>query len=566
MKRWIILILLIFVFLGAVIFFLSRGAFNQAQVRLALEAPESIIAGQELEYKVKIENKNREELEDVKLTLFHPDDSIVLNEAGSPLNSTVQNFNLGILNPGETREINFKAIITGERGEIKRVRALLTYSPSNVRSVFEKEGQAATTISRLSIPLTLVGPPNVLPGQNVQLILDFRNETENELGDLRVVFIYPDKFNFQRAVPSPSRASNSWSIPSLKANEGKRITVEGAIFGFEGEAKRFTAVLQKKIGNEFFDFQKIETQLAIATPLLTADILINEQENYIARTGERLEYKLKFSNNSSHNFSAVELRARLAGEMFDFSTLETNGFFDQNTKTILWNAAVEPLLSNLGPGKVGEAKFRIKLRENFPNTFGLKEFFVKVNSTVETLSVPPDFELDKISATDELLTRVSSKVSFVSRAFYNDSQISNSGPVPPRVGQKTTYTVHWELINQGDDLVNAEVSSFLLPGITFENKTKIVPQNSELSYNPRTGKVNWTISTVPSRSGIASPKFEAVFQVGLIPGTNQVNRAVELLKESEFKAVDNFTKEVITLEQTGITIQSIIDSPGAVQP
>ena len=532
---------------------------------MGLEAPERASSGEEVEYKVIIENRNNFNLIGARLSFFYANDSIPLSEDGRPLDSLVNRFDLGVFESRSKKEFLFRALISGEKGEIKKTKVNFTYSPSNFRSVFQKSEEAATTISKISIPLILSAPPNVLSGQKIQVSLDLRNETENDFENLEVALSYPDGFNFIKAAPSASQGNNVFSLASLKAGEGTRVMVEGEISGFEKEGKKFTAVLKKKIAGRFFDFQKAQVLLLISSPLITADVLVNDSKDYIAKVGDRLKYIIRISNNSNNNFSALELTAKLEGQMFDFSGLKTNGFFDQNTKTILWNAAVEPLLANLSPNQSGEVSFEIGLRRDFPKVFA-KNYYLKVSSLIQTSSVPPDFDLDKISASADLVSRIHSKTDFTSRAFYNDSVFPNSGPVPPKVGQKTTYTIHWKIVNEGNDLTNVRIVSSLLPGISWEDKIKITPMQSDLDYDPDTGRVSWVIPTVPAGTGAVSPVFEAVFQVGITPSLNQVGQAPEILKEAVLEAVDNFTKENINLSQPPINTQAVSDSPGTVQP
>ncbi|MBI2003401.1 MAG: hypothetical protein HYS78_00230 [Parcubacteria group bacterium] len=565
MKRRVFIGLFVLLVLGTAVFLLYQSRFREGRVALTLEAPESASSGEEIEYKLTVENKNNFDLLDVGLSFFYPEGSVPLNEDGQPLNSLVNNLDLGVLESRGKKEFSFRAVISGEKGEVKKAKANLTYSPSSFRSVFQKSEEAGTSVSRVSVPLILSAPPSVLPGQSVQVSLDLRNETEEDLGDFQVVFSYPDGFSFKKAAPLPDEGTDIFNLYFLKAGEGVRISVEGEISGFEKEGKKFAAVLKKKIGGRYFDIQKAQTLLTVSSPLLAADVLVNDSKDFIAGTGDRLKYTVRFANNSNNNFSALELSAKLEGQLFDFSSIKTDGFFDQNTNTILWNAASTPLLSNLAPNQDGQVSFDVVLKNDFPRTFS-KNYSLKVSSLLQTSSVPPDFNLDRITASAELIIRVRAKTEFTSRAFYGDSVFPNSGPTPPKVGQKTTYAVHWKIINEGGDLTNVRITSFLLPGIVWENNSNVAPSQSEIRFDPSLGRVSWVIPTVPAGTGAISPVFEAVFQVGITPGVNQAGQAPEILKEAVLEAIDNFTKENVNLSQPGINTTAISDSPGTVQP
>ena len=547
--------LLIFLVLGLAIFLLYRSGFRENQVLLELEAPDEAAAGEEIEYLLLIENKNNFALEDVRLVFTYPEGAVPLDSEGEPSSSLINNLDLTELESHSKKEFILRAVLGGSKGEVKKAKANLSYAPSNLRSVFEKKAEAATIISRENLSLVFSGPPNILSGQTVQLSLDLRNETDQDFENLEANFSYPDGFLFKKSIPSFEQNSNFFRL-SLKKGEGVRISIEGEVSGFEKEAKRFTAVLRKKFGDEFFDFQKVELVLTVSTPLLSTEVSIGDSKEHLAGLGEKLNYKIKFANNSNDYFSALELRVKLEGELFDFATLKSSGFFDQNSRTILWNAGADSSLSSLAPNQKGEISFEIGLKKDFPKTFG-KNYSLKASSLIQTSSVPPDFGLDKISASGELITKVKSKTEFSSSAVYRDSVFSNSGPLLPQVGQKTTYTVHWKIINQGNDLSDIRVVSFILPGTSWENKFKLTPSQSEIRFDPSLGRITWLIPFVPAGTGVISPVFEAVFQVGITPSVNQAGQAIEILKERAFEAVDNFTKEKINLSQPGINTEVI---------
>lgn len=561
MKRRAIIGFFILLILVISVFLLYKSGFREGQVVLEIEAPEETVSGIEVEYKLVLENKNNFDLRDATLVFSYPEDSIPL-EGGQPFNSLKKTFDFDTFESRSRQDFSFKAILSGDKGQTKKAKAILTYSPSNLNSVFQKNAEASTTISEVIVSLDLSAPPGILSGQTVQISLDLRNESDEDLGDLQIIFAYPDGFSFIGANPVVSEDNNKFNLDSLEAGAGKRITIDGRITGFEKEGKRFTAVLRKKIGERFYDLQKAQILLTVSSPLLTTEISVNGGQNYTAELGENLKYTVKFSNNSNNHFSALELSVKLEGQMFDLASIKSDGFFDQNNRTILWNAAAVPALADLGPNQNGEVSFDVKLKNEFLKSFS-KDYSLKVGSFIQTSSVPPDFNLDKITASANLVSKIKAKTDFTVQAFYDDSVFSNSGPTPPQVGQKTTYTVHWKIINEGNDLTSVNVLSFLLPGITWENNFKTTPSQPNLSYNPSTGRLSWIIPTVPAGTGIVSPTFEAVFQVGITPSVNQVGQSPELIKEVSFEAVDNFTKEDIKLSRPAINTQAT-DSAGTV--
>lgn len=539
------------------VIFLFRSKFNERLVILNLSGPESVVSGQEVEYKLKIENRNKVNLNNLRLKIIYPSESLILEDSGEILTSLVKTISFERLLRGESKELSLKAIILGKPGEIKKIRALLDYQPANIRSDFEKSVEIGSTISKSSIPMILIAPKNALSDQQVQIVLDYRNSTDVDWNDLRLQFIFPDGFVFKDSSPELSGPDFILDIPKLKSNQGDRVVINGKISGFERENKEFRAVLQKKIGDKFFDFEKASNSIVISRSFIDLEVFVNDQKDYLAQSGDKLKYIIRFRNNSKYDFLGLELKAVLEGEMFDFTTLKTNGYFDQSSKEILWNAASNPILGNLRANQEGEVLFNINLKKDFPQGFGSKNFSIKVKAILETLSVPPDFGLDKISVSKSLITKIRGGVIFSAQILFEDPDFPiNSGPFPPKVGQKTTYTIHWRIIPSGSDFSKLRVSSFLMPGINWENNVKVIGTSEEPKYNSRTGEVIWEIPFLPS-TPLNLKRFEAIFQVGITPQPYHLNEELTVLKESEFEAIDEFTKTEIKLFSPMIKIQSI---------
>lgn len=567
--KWVIGLILILILIGVAAFFFGRASFRERNLEFSIEAQEEAVSGDEVEYKIKINNNNKASLETVKLIVFYPEESLVFDEEGNQLISLVEEIGLEDLGSGEIRELTKKALLIGKPGDLRTARFRLNFRPKGVTTVFEKETRVKTTISKVPVSLSLFVPPNVFSDQEITILFDYRNETEDDLNDLRIKFNYPDGLKLARISPSPTSGNNIWDIPTLKSDRGKRIEISGAISGREKEVKAISAVLQKRVLGKYLDFGKISAQSVISSPLLSLEILLKNSREHIAVPGEGLRYKIKFSNSSKSNLSGLSLRAKLDGSMFEFATIDAgSAFFDQNSRTILWNASVMPLLGNLGPGQAGEVDFAVSLKQDVSGEFQ-KDISLRVSADIESSSIPADFTGDKITAKDELITRISTIPGFEALAYYSDPSWSiNIGPHPPQVGQKTTYTIHWLVSTTTSDLTNVRIRSSLFPGVSWEDKVKVNFGEAKPEYNSTTGEVSWEIPQVPAGIGTTLSKYEAIFQVSVTPSINQVGQPVELLQFSEFSAVDSFTKNEIFIRAGAITTSGLTNQSGGgiIQP
>lgn len=558
--KWFVLLALVLFIAAIVIFLFGKPSFSEEQVILELEGPTQTSAGDEVVYKVKYGNQTKLELSNLKFKFTYPEESVVLMD-GEVVKELSQTFTVETLGDGETGEKEFRAFLVGDRGNIKNAKVELEFRAGNLRSSFEKSDTVSTTLISVPVSLTLVAPPSAVSGQTINYIFDYRNESGDNISDIRFEFSYPDGFAVQEQIPRPT-GTNTWFVPLLRRGEGGRISIKGTLTGKEGEAKIASVILKRGINGEFVDYQKASTSSLISNPLLEIDILVNGSGGYSAHLGDRLQYAVRYKNNSTSNLIGLNLEVKLEGEVYDFEALDTNGgFYDSSSNTILWNAAVVSDFSALPPNKSGEIKFFVGVKESFPSGgVGGRNFFVKASSIIRTPNVPSGIEGSEISAVDDLVTRISTRPTFSQTAFYNDPAFGSSGPLPPETGKETVFTIHWQITNPGNDMNSVELRTVLPPGVTWKDIVSVDLGQSEPVFDSNKSEVKWTVGVLPQGVGVLTPKYEASFQVGLKPSV--VGQTPTLMKDGRFSGTDSFTKEQIILNVQDITTSELVDRPG----
>ncbi len=563
--------LLLLLVAGSVYFF-GRGGFSLDSVKVEVKGEQEIAAGELVTYKVHYENNNKVSLLNAKLVFFYPDDAVVLQKDGNISDSHSIATDLGTVTPGGRGDLEFQAYLVGDKGNIKTGRAVLSFSVVNISPVLEKEGTLVTTVTSLSVPMTLVAPPTIQSGQRVTYILDYRNQSPEDKHDLRVIMTYPGGFRPEVLSPRPTENDDTWYIPVLAQGEASRITVTGPLFGNERETKLISVVLQRKLatpsGEQWIDYESTNASTAIQSPTLSVDVMLNNSKDYIAHLSDRLQYSVTVKNNSNYHIFALNLSTKLEGDMFNFSTVRSDGFFDGRTNTIHWNSSSVPNFADFAPGQSVKVTFDVNVKDAFIGGAGTKDSFVKVVAHLETTSVPPELAADRLTADSELVTRISTAATFTQKLFIKDSVYGSQGPFPLKVDQKTAFYVHWILANPANDITGAKVTATLEPGVTWENVTRVNGSQPLPAFNSRTNSVTWNFITLPGGTGTTFPAYEAVFKLTVTPSVNQVGQAPKLLKDINFSGIDSFTKEKIQINVSNTTTSNVEDSDesGTVRP
>jgi len=559
--------IIIILIIAALIFIRNWFSFSKGKIELKINAPTEIASGEEIEIAINCQNNNRVTIKDAKLIIDYPQGAYSIE--GNELNQkTVE---MGDILSKEEKLENFKIRLVGEKGSIKFLSIRLNYQPENINSRFENSASFKININSVLIGLYLTVPQKAVSSEEVSYILDYINNSDEDFSNLKIELDYPSGFSFKSAEPEPvstialsdqeevAEKNNIWQLDELKKNERGTIRVLGILEGIEGENKSLEASLGKTENSNFLKYSQTGSVTQIsAAPLQLSLFLDNEQEGKNVNSDEKLNHKIEFKNNTDIALSQLILRAYLKGEMFDFKSLKLKekGFFDSLNNVITWSAAGVPSLALLPPGETGQVEFSLSLEKNFPIiSFDDKNFQVSARVELETLNVPPQFNLEKLKIEKVLKSKVNSEIVFQTKAYYNEtsSDISNFGPVPPKVNQVTTYTIHWQITNSSNDLENIKVMAVLPQGIEWRNVHSLLKKDDQLQYNERTKQIVWEIAKMPAATGFLIPAYGLVFQIALRPSITQIGTTPILINESKLEAKDIFTNETLEFFDSAIT-------------
>ncbi|MBX4211248.1 MAG: hypothetical protein KW806_00385 [Candidatus Yanofskybacteria bacterium] len=561
--KWLVVVALGLFVTTLLMFWFGSASFAEKDVVLLLEAPSQANSGDQISYKIKYKNNTKSDLHNLQFQFFFPEDSIVIKDDGSFSDDVSEGFSLDSLSSGQEGEKELKAFLVGDKGNIKNAKVELVFKAGTIRSSFEKSQTATTTIVGVPVPMTLVAPPTAVPEQDVTYILDYRNESNADISDLRFEFTYPEGFRVKSTSPKGTQGNTVWDVASIKQGTGARISITGSLTGSERDTKTLSVLLKRKIGDQFVNYERASSSTILSSPLITASLSVNGNRDYVAFPNDSLVYTIKYRNNSTYSLEGLNLTAKLEGDMLEMSTLDTRGgFFDASTKTITWNSGVVPELQVLGPGRSGQVQFQVRLKPTISGS-GSKNFFVKVTSTLSTPNVPSGLDNDQVTTSDVLVTKISTQPQLSRVAYWSDPNLGSVGPMPPQVSKETVFTIHWQLSNPGNDTTGVVIKAVLPPGVKWKNVALASGTANSPIFNANRSEVSWNVGLLPQGTGVSgSPKFEGVFQISVTPSSAQQGKIMELIKPATLTGTDSFTNQTTTVTIDGVTTDNTVDRPG----
>lgn len=518
----------------------GRRAFSKKDIKIEISGPAEVMSGKEAEFEVNFTNNSKMAIRDAELVFQCPEYAENIKDA-----ALIKEISINSIGAGEANKRKFDCRIIGEEDSSRIVQARLDYKPDKLGSRFENSSTFSVAISSLPVSVEVETPPQILGGGRVDYLISYKNISEDSFLNFRLKVKYPSGFSFSSSDPPASEFNDTWDIRELRIDDRGEIKISGKLGGSEGETKQIEVLWGTVERNDFIKYAVEKSVSRISSAPLVLSLSVNNSSNYTANLGDELDYNIFYKNNADVGLEELILKTRFEGEMYDFSTLKTEkGSFDEANRVITWSATSNPDFLVLAPSQEGSINFKIKLKDRFPISSSYdKNYKVKILSDIETPTVPFGFAEEKVSALNELETKINTRLVINSKGYYYDttSGIVNSGPLPPKVGETTTYTIHWELVNLSNDANSVQVKSTLPQGVEWMGKFSVSHGQEGFSYNSRTKQIVWNIGDMPATVGVALPVYRAVFQVSITPSIVQLGQLAGLISESMVTGADNFT-------------------------
>jgi len=563
LPRTLIVIFCIAAVLAVLSFILGKTSFDLENVKIRIRVLDAVASGEETILKVEYINENRVNLNNAYLTLDYPSGTFSLD--GKEINQ--ERKDLGTILKKSQGSQEFKVRFVGEKGDSKTVTAKLNFMPQNINSYFEQVAPLRIEINAVLISLNIDGPEKSISGQEANYLVEYENKTDKDLYDLRLELTYDKDFKFKSAEPQPSEeANNIWKIDVLKRGEKRSLNVIGDLKGKEGENKSLIATIGKIENEQLIQYSRSEYLTLISSaPILLNVVLTGAEEDCKVFPGQTLNYRIDFKNNTEVPLIELILKAKLEDSVFDFRSIQLKGvgFFDSRDNTITWSGADIPALKLLEPNQSGSVEFSLKLKKPIPMMgYYDKNHKAVISAEIETKIVPKQFAVSELRIFSDLSCKINGEVDLIAKAYYYEPSagIVNFGPMPPKVDDKTTFTVHWQITGGSNDLEGIRIYSVLPQGVNWENSYINNVSDSEVFYNERTKEIVWEIKKVPAGTGRLLPAQELIFQVSIRPSINQIGTTPTIINETTLEAKDTFA-EIILKDVAGEIATNLPDDP-----
>jgi hypothetical protein len=150
-----------------------------------------------------------------------------------------------------------------------------------------------------------------------------------------------------------------------------------------------------------------------------------------------------------------------------------------------------------------------------------------------------------------------SNLSLSARALRTQGPISNTGPIPPKADQETTYTVVWTVTNTSNTISGAQVTATIPQYMRWTGT--VSPSDAQITYNPVGGQITWMAGGIPQNAGVGAGAKQVAFQLALKPTQSQIGSSPDIMGESTIVGLDAFTGATIRNSASNLSTRTTTD-------
>lgn len=545
-----VLVFALLIILGTVAFFINIFGGGGNKVVIEVEGPEEVLRGVPFEVDVSVSNETDSLVSGAELNLSLGEG---IKNLGNLDGSGVFTDQIGDLGKGSLAKRTYRFLAVGDNGEEEAVFDLSYFSSHQNR--FETKANWKTKISGSAVELSVEKPEQILPGSVFELNIQYKNTSGSDVPEGILELKYPSSFRFSGASLSPDSLNNYWRLGELRSGSSGKLDVRGTLESSDGNSFVLPVIFSAGFLGEDFPIAEEEVELTVSPSPVNLNLQVNRRSDYVARIGDRLSYTIQYENLSGIALTDVVIKAELNGDLFDFMSLTSNGKANPAAHVVTWDVSNIPALRLVDAGSAGEVSFEIKLKDQFPiSRLNDKNFSLGLGVELTSPSVPYYLSASETRAETGLETKVAGLIQVDARAFYRDtlSKIVNEGPMPPKSGEPTEYTIHWLLTNYGTDVNNVLVRGYLPQNVEW---TGVVKSNIDTVplYNEETREVSWKVDKIRATKGVLDEPLAAVFQIKATPGSSDLGNFQGLLSATILSATDDFTGSGLTGSDIALT-------------
>ena len=557
-KKFFIFSIIFFIFaLGyaSYIFFAKSNTVSNDNIDISVLSNAFTAGGEEYPLLLEIVNRNNSPLELVDLVVEYPKSS---RGSLSQDNEHIR-LSLGTIPAGGIKNENVKIVLFGEQGSMRQIRISIEYRVEGSNAIFVKDKLYDVSINSTPINLSINAPLEASSNQDIPLEVKATLNSTKSVSKILLKVDYPIGFQFVKSTPMPSLGNNVWNLGDLAPGAEHKISILGKMIDvFDGEEKVFRVWSGSQSPSDKsligVVFNSLEHIVLVKKSLIEAKLLINGvyQREYAIDTKTPIQGQIQWTNNLETKINDFEIRAKISGNAVNRKTISAGqGFYNSSQDLIIWDKNSQSKFAEINPGDSGDVSFSLSPLSLFSASGGIMSSpSINIEVFVSSRQIQSGGIVTELNNKESKTIRIISDVGLSTKALYYSGFFTNSGPIPPKIEQKTTYTVVWSVSNTANNISKTQVRSTLPPWMHFAGAFS--PGIEDLTYDASKKEIVWNIGTIPRGTGITEADREVSFQIEFTPSLSQVGTTPIIINNTILTGHDDFANVDVRVNKASL--------------
>jgi len=570
---WTFLIIALVFFVGsvsiaAVTLFRGENVIRAENVELNINGPEEITSGETVDYEIEILNRNQVPLSDISLVIEPPTQAKKPEDINQDLSR--ERVTIEEVPPNGRATTETEMVLFGEEGDEHLLSAAIEYSIPDATNRFTKESEKTIRVGESPVSISISPRTEVHDDQPTKLDVNIRSRSDQTTSDLLITGSYPGGFDFVSSSPTPDHQQDKWLIGTLAPGETTTITVEGVFSGGGGEERTlsFSAGLPDDSGENIrTPLASVSRTVSLRPPHLTVSWLLPRMTDgvLISEPGRTIEGEIEVQNNLNVDLQDAEIELQLPWQLIDLDSVEledrrrerSEGYFDRASGKVVWSYMEMEELEELSAGETIDFPLEFSFISDRDQLRAMRAPHGELKLEMEARqSQDPDLA-GTIRAEEGVEAVLSTDAILQARGVHSVGEFDNFGPIPPRYGEETSYTVFLSLGSSFNDLEDVEVRAELPPYVEWADK--VSPEGEDVTYRSAQREIIWRRDKVSAGRGVESSHREIAFQVVYEPRRPHQGERATLLDNIRLEGKDALTGETRETRTKGVTTEIIED-------
>src|SRR3989339_203477 len=504
------------------VFFAGGNTVSNDNIDISILGNNFTAGGEELSLVVGITNKNNSSLDLADLIIKYPKNGSGNFDSSAEIESN--RISLGTIPAGSVRNENIKLVLFGEQGSLIPIKISIEYRVEGSNAIFVKEKPYEVTINSTPLNLSVEAPDTVSPNQDITFNVKATLNATKPVSKILLKFDYPVGFQFKSSVPAPSLGNNIWSLGDLAPGTERNISVTG----------------------KMVDVSDIEAKLFVNGVY---------QREYATNTKTPIQGEIIWTNNLDTKVNDLVIQAKISGNAVDRRTINAQqGFYDSSLDIITWDKNSKTEFSEVNPGDSGSVSFSVSSFSLVSASGGMiSDPVININVSISGKQLLSGYATTNLNNYDSAIVRIISDVGFANKALYYSGPFANTGPIPPKVGTETSYTIVWSLSNTANNISKAIIRSSVPSWMKFVGT--VSPSSEDLTYNSSTKEIVWNVGRITKGAGITGLVRSVSFQVVFTPSLSQIRTTPIIINDAVLTGHDDFANVDVRVNKSALRTQ-----------